>query len=247
LGRGQEYVSRGTVYVWEWASGRRRYTRSSSRDIQGDTRTAFHPDGSLVVVGGQGAAELFDPASDRAGRAFGAVEGSSNDLAFRRDGRELATAQRDATVRLWDLATGAQRGVLRGHQGEVFCVQYSPDGKQLASAGQDLTVRLWDARTQGQLAVLPLGRIAYGLAFSPDGTRLATACQDNTIRLWDVATHEEVAELRGHEDYVHAVAFSPDGTRLVSGSGDHTVRLWDTLSPQGRIRGPKAVGPNPGK
>ena len=78
-------------------------------------------------------------------------------------------------------------------------------------------------------------------------TQLAPACQDNTIRLWDVATHDEVAELRGHEDYVHAVAFSPDGTRLVSGSGDHTVRLWDTLSPQGRIRGPEAVGPKVGK
>jgi WD40 repeat protein len=92
-----------------------------------------------------------------------------------------------------------------------------------------LTVRLWDARTQEQLAVLPLGRIAYGLAFSPNGTRLATACQDNTIRLWDMASREEVVELHGHTDYVHAVAFSPDGTKLVSCSGDHTVRIWDSL------------------
>jgi WD40 repeat protein len=229
LDRGPNYTSRGTVHVREWAAGRRRYTRSTSRDIHGDTRTAFHPDGSLVAVGGQGAAELFDLASDRAGRAFGAVAGSSNDIAFRRDGRELATAQRDATVRLWDLATGAQRGILRGHQGEVFCVQYSPDGKQIASASRDLTVRLWDARTHEQLAVLPLGRIAYGLAFSPNGTRLATACQDNTIRLWDMASREEVVELHGHTDYVHAVAFSPDGTKLVSCSGDHTVRIWDSL------------------
>jgi WD40 repeat protein len=76
----------------------------------------------------------------------------------------------------------------------------------------------------------------YGVAFSPDGTRLAAACRDNTVRLWDVAAHEEVAELRGHTDYVHAVAFSPDGTRLASASGDFDVRLWDTLSPQGRAR-----------
>jgi WD40 repeat protein len=74
------------------------------------------------------------------------------------------------------------------------------------------------------------------VAFSPDGTRLAVGCADHTIRLWDVATREEVAELRGHEAYVHAVAFSPDGTRLASASGDYTIRIWDTLSPQDRAR-----------
>ena len=71
------------------------------------------------------------------------------------------------------------------------------------------------------------GRI-YGIAFNPNGTRLATACQDNTIQLWDTKHFEKVAELRGHQAYVHAVTFSADGTRLVSGSGDLTVRIWDT-------------------
>ena len=47
---------------------------------------------------------------------------------------------------------------------------------------------------------------------------------------------QQVAELRGHTDYVHAVAWSPDGTRLVSGSGDFTVRVWDSLSIQARAR-----------
>jgi len=74
------------------------------------------------------------------------------------------------------------------------------------------------------------------VAFSPDGTRLAAGCRDNTVRLFDVVSRQEVAELRGHTDYVHAVAWSPDGTRLVSGSGDFTVRVWDALSAQERSR-----------
>jgi eukaryotic-like serine/threonine-protein kinase len=81
------------------------------------------------------------------------------------------------------------------------------------------------------------------VAFSPDGTRLAAGCRDNTIRLIDVATRQQVAELRGHTDYVHAVAWSPDGTRLVSGSGDYTVRVWDSLSPADRAQRPAGARP----
>ena len=65
-------------------------------------------------------------------------------------------------------------------------------------------MRVWDASTGRELAVLPHGGRAYGLAFSPDGSRLATCCSDHTVRLWDVSTLQEVCELRGHEDYVHA-------------------------------------------
>jgi WD40 repeat protein len=85
----------------------------------------------------------------------------------------------------------------------------------LASSSIDNTIHLWDVQAHRKLAAITLGSTVYGMAFSPDGTRLAAGCDDNTIRLLDVARRQEVAELRGHTDYVHAVAWSPDGTRLV--------------------------------
>ena len=88
-----------------------------------------------------------------------------------------------------------------------------PRRRQLASGSIDKTIRFWDAKTQEPLEIIPLGSIVYSVAFSPDGTRLAAGCRDNTIRLIDVAHRQQVAELRGHTDYVHAVAWSPDGTR----------------------------------
>ena len=78
--------------------------------------------------------------------------------------------------------------------------------------------------------------MVYSVAFSPDGTRLAAGCRDGTIRLIDIASRQQVAELRGHTDYVHAVAWSPDGTRLASASSDFTVRVWDSLSPAARAK-----------
>ncbi len=65
--------------------------------------------------------------------------------------------------------------------------------------------------------------------------------QEEAIRLIDIATWQEVADQRGHADYVHAVAWSPDGTRLVSGSGDSTVPIWDSLSMQERTKRSQVV------
>ncbi|KMS69217.1 WD-40 repeat protein [Streptomyces viridochromogenes] len=158
---------------------------------------------------------------------------------FSPNGKLLATASYDRTVRLWNVADPERPQPLgkplTGHTSWVSSAVFSPDGRTLASAADDGTVRLWDVRDPSRPRPLtaPLtghdGTI-YLVAFSPDGRTLASVSEDRTVRLWNVADPgrpKALATLKGAEAAVRSVAFSPDGRTLAAGGDDDTIRLWD--------------------
>src|SRR5439155_18685478 len=102
------------------------------------------------------------------------------------DGKQLAMACADRSVRLWDIAARSQV-TLSGHTTAVIRGAFSPDGKILASASADGTVRLWSPITHELLAVLRghQGPV-IDVDFSADSRTLVSASYDKTVKLWDL-------------------------------------------------------------
>jgi tricorn protease-like protein len=162
-----------------------------------------------------------------------------NAVAFGPNGRLLASVGDDKAVRLWDLATGQNVGILTGHTDVVRAVAFSPDGRLLASTGDDKTVRLWYLATGQNVRILTghtgLSSRVAAVEFSPDGRLLASGGSDKTVRLWDPATGQTVRILTGHTGLigtlgVEGLAFSPDGHLLASAGADKTVRVWEVAT-----------------
>jgi WD40 repeat protein len=149
-------------------------------------------------------------------------------VVFSPDGKTLASASKDRTIKLWDVAGEREIATLEGHTDWVNAVCFNRDGTLLASAGADGTVRLWDVATQRERRVLN-GHAggAWSVAFAPDGKMLASGGADGAIRLWDVESGQERFPSQGMEAVVRSVAFRADGKRVVGGDSAGMLRFRD--------------------
>jgi RNA polymerase sigma factor (sigma-70 family) len=230
------------VRLWEVGTGQ---LHELAGHTGGATSLAFSPDGKVLATGGHdGTMILWDSATRKQLRKIQLLEdvyfhprGNGFDsggilaLAFAPQGKTIASANHDGTVRLFEAATGKQLHVLRGHAHRVIDVTFSPDGRILSSGSTDQTVRLWDAINGALLNPRPGhdGGIARVL-ISPDARRAVTAGSDRTLRIWDLTTARESLVLRDFKSSISAASLSPDGTRIAAGMEDGNIQLRDAVS-----------------
>ena len=203
--------SDGAMKYWDPATGKEQRTAPPVKAF-----VALSPDGKLLAVSdsGGGEVQVKDSATGKNVRGFkvkkspggfmavtinrrelafiqGGFSVEASALAISTDGRLLATG--GSSVKLWDIATGKETGVLRGNSDSIAALAFSPDGRLVASGGLEHAVKIFEAAGGKELRTLTGHKnVVNAVAFSSDGKLLATGSWDNSIKFWDVETGREV-------------------------------------------------------
>jgi WD40 repeat protein len=198
--------------------------------ILGPTRIDWSRDGRWIAMAHGDAISMLDGTTYlQRGPLLRGHTQKINALALSADGKQLASASADGTIRLWDPETGKLQHKLLANWNTVHAVAFSPDGKLLASDSNHL-VRLWDVYTTRIKDTLKGHRDGVNaIAFSPDGAWVAAGAFDNRIAMWDVRSAGYLRSFNREGLPGSSIAFSPDGKMLATNTA-RKLLLWDTAT-----------------
>ena len=207
---------------------------------------AFSPDGKTLVSGGYEAAldpdnglliggiHAWDPATGKA-RATPKIQLAAEvvSLAFRPDGKMVASAGKDNFIRLWDADSLRELGVIKGHSKFVSSVIFA-DIDSLVSGSLDGDVKIWQPTPTANIDVLHSGTAPMTSAvLSQDDKLLAGASKEGNVYVWDLATRKLLRTIEDPKSSVTALAFGRAGNtyRLAaayrSGKEDGLLKVWN--------------------
>ena len=151
-------------------------------------------------------------------------------LALSKDGKQLAAAGCDRTIRVWNVADKFKLSqTIDNHADWVFGVAFSPDGKRLFTCSRDKTAKVWDLTAKESVLTFPQHqKPVFALAVRADGKVAVTGGEDRQLRYWNTTGEgKQIRAVGGHGNTIWKLLWHPKQPWVVSASSDATVRIWD--------------------
>ncbi len=193
---------------------------------------AFSPDGSQLVISyweHHGDVQVWNISEQKIEKSLNEHSGMVWDVRFSPDGRTLATASSDQTVRLWDVSHWVTKKILRGHGDEVWRAEYTADGNRLVTGSKDENIMVWS--TTGTARVDEIAAARSNVVISADSSIIAAKDRDGVVALWDTSNGLRLNEFTTEE---WPLAFLEDGKILVTLRRPSLISFWNL--PAGTIR-----------
>lgn len=154
-----------------------------------------------------------------------------SDIVISSDGQFALSGSWDATLRLWEIATGKCTRRFVGHSKDVLSVAFSSDNRQIVSGSRDRTVKLWNTLGECKYTIIDEGHSEWVscVRFPPTANApvIVSAGWDKVVKVWGLNNCRIRTNLTGHTGYLNTVTVSPDGSLCASGGKDGVAILWD--------------------
>ena len=137
----------------------------------------------------------------------------------------LISCSKDKLIKIWNLKTKENEGIMEGHFGEIKSICYNEEKSELASIGKDNIITFWNLENSNLTKSLKMDSLAEKILYLKDGKTYLTISKDGKFLLWSSET-DKFKAFQDDLDSYSCCSFGYDGKAIILGTDEGSLELW---------------------